>query len=151
MSYSSEEDARLLDLLDMELGKFEQIRIMTGKQAELLAADDLEEFNKSLDSRQELIEEINGLHQETNVLMQSYISFAGPRRGAKGGRVETALGRLRKAVAECTEMNAKNLAAAKDMAGDYSRRIEKLNLSRKSLGAYALGVPNNSELFDKKT
>ena len=48
-------------------------------------------------------------------------------------------------------MNAKNQAAANEMAEEYAKRIEKLNLSRKSLGAYALGVSNNSELFDTKT
>jgi len=160
MKFSSKEEARLLELLGEEQAIFERIRALTGEQATLIAADDMEAFNGSLDSRQELIEKINGLHQETNVLMQSYISFSGDAgagsggagsEGAKSAKVEAARELLNGVIAECADMNAKNQAAANEMAEEYAKRIEKLNLSRKSLGAYALGVSNNSELFDTKT
>ena len=179
MEFTSKEETRLLELLGEEQVILEQIRALTGMQAALITADDMEAFNYSLDSRQELIEKINGLHQETDVLMQSYIAFSGQEEsaggagemgsgaktaagagkmgsgemgaGAKSAGVEAALELRRSVLAECAGMNARNLAAANEMAGEYSKRIEKLNLSRKSLGAYALGVSNNSELFDKKT
>jgi len=161
MEFTSKEETRLLELLVEEQVIFEQIRALTGIQAELLAADDVEAFNYSLDSRQELIEKINGLHQETDVLMQSYIAFSGQEEGAggagetgagaKSAGVEAAMELRRSLIAECAAMNARNSAAANEMAEKYSKRIEQLDLSRKSLGAYALGVSNNSELFDKKT
>ena len=93
MKFSSKEEARLLELLGEEQAIFERIRALTGEQATLIAADDMEAFNGSLDSRQELIEKINGLHQETNVLMQSYISFSGdaaPEAVAPGARAQKA-------------------------------------------------------------
>jgi len=148
---SRDEETRLLELLGEEQKLFEQIHGLTVQQAELLAADDIEAFDKSLDSRQELIEKINGLHQETNILMQSYISFSGSPGGMKSAAAEAALESLRDKISLCAELNEKNMAAAKEMAEDYIKRIGKLSLSRKSLGAYALSVPNNSELFDKKT
>jgi len=149
--FSRDDEARLLELLGEELEIFERIRGLTGKQAELLSADDIEAFDESLDRRQILIEEINGLHQEASGLMQSYISFSGAGGGSKIDAVEIAAERLREVISECAEQNEKNTAAAKEMAEDYIKRIGKLSLSRKSLGAYALNVPNNSELFDRKT
>jgi len=151
MKPSNEEQARLLELLDEEQRIFEQILGLTRKQTELLAMDDIEAFDKSLDGRQELMEKINGLHQETNALMQSYISFAQSPGGEKSGEIEAAHERLRGVITECAQLNETNMDAAKEMAEDYIKRSEKLNLGRKSIGAYALGVPNNSELFDTKT
>jgi len=151
MKFSQVEESGLLELLGKELEIFRQIRELTVKQAQLLASDDIDAFNQSLDGRQELIEKINGLHQETNVLMQSYISFSGSRGGAKSSKVEAAREQLHDVIAECADLNEKNMATANGMAKDYTSRIENLQLSRKSLGAYALGTPNNSELFDKKT
>ena len=151
IEFSQNDETRLLELLGNTQGLFEKIRGLTETQTDLLAADDMEEFNKSLDSRQELIEEINGLHQESNILMQSYIAFSQSPGGAKSGKVEAAQERLRKVISECAELNEKNLAAAKGMAEAYVKRIEELALSRKSIGAYAQGAPNNSELFDRKT
>jgi len=149
--FSRNDETRLLKLLGEEQELFEQIRGLTEAQTQLLAADDIEAFDKSLDSRQKLIEKINGLHQETNILMQSYTSFSKFRSGNKSGAIETAVQRLRGSIAGCAEINEKNTATAKGMADEYTKRIGKLNLSRKSLGAYSLNVPNNSELFDKKT
>jgi hypothetical protein len=56
--FSQDMETRLLVLLGKELEIFEQIRELTKKQAELLAADDdkSDAFGSSLDRRQELIE-----------------------------------------------------------------------------------------------
>ena len=141
----------MIALLGEELAVFEQIRDLTGKQTDLLAVDDVKALDESLDRIQELIGKINGLHQESDVLMQSYISFSDSAGGGKDPGIETAVEKLRGVIAECAELNEKNTTLAKETAEEYIKRIGKLSLSRKSLGAYAAQVPNNSELFDKKT
>jgi hypothetical protein len=51
----------------------------------------------------------------------------------------------------CAALNEKNLSAAKERSEVYSQDIDKLKLGVKSVGAYIHTVPNDSELFDKKT
>ena len=149
--FSQEKQSRLLGLLGEELALFKQIRGLTEKQTELLTADDTEAFDESLERRQELIEKINGLHQETDLLMQSYISFSSSAGGGKIDAVETAAERIRGVIAECAALNDSNITMVKGMAEEYVKRIDKLSLSRKSLGAYAQNVPSNSMHFDRKT
>jgi len=149
--FSQIDESRLLVLLGEELDIFRQIGSLSIKQAEMLAADDLEAFEGSLERRQELIEKINGLHQDTDLLMQSYISFSDSANGEMSDAIESTAGQLRDAIADCASTNDKNMVAAKEKAEEYIKRIGKLSLSRKSLGAYAQSVPNNSELFDRKT
>ena len=149
--FSQDKQSRLLALLTEELAIFKQIRELTGKQAELLGTEDVTALDESLTSRQELIEKINGLHQETEVLMQSYISFKGAAGKSKIAGIETASDELRGVIIECAGLNDKNMALAKGKNEEYSERIGKLNVGRKSLGAYAQSIPNNSELFDTKT
>ena len=149
--FSQIDESRLLVLLGEELDIFRQIGSLSIKQAEMLAADDMEAFEGSLERRQELIEKINGLHQDTDLLMQSYISFSDSAVGGVSDAIETTAGQLREAIADCVNTNDKNMVAAKEKAEEYIKRIGKLSLSRKSLGAYAQAVPNNSEFFDKKT
>jgi len=149
--YSRDKEARLLELLDKELEIFKQIHGLTEKQAELLAADDVDAFGESLDSRQDLIEKINGLHQESDILMQSYVSFSKGVGNKKSRAIETAIEEISRLIAECFGLNDKNTTIAKLMADDYIQRIGKLSLGRKSLGVYAQGVPNDPELFDRKT
>ena len=69
--FSREDEMRLIKLLSDEHALFGQIRALTEKQSAFLKQDDTDAFEGSLDERQELIEKINGLHQETKVLMQS--------------------------------------------------------------------------------
>jgi len=149
--FSRDEETRLLELLGQELELFKQIREMTNKQVELLAQDDVESFDESLDLRQEIIEEINGLHQESEILMQSYVSFSGTQSKEKTASIETAVDNIRAVIEECIGMNNKNEAEAAEKAEDYIMRIGKLSLTRKSIGKYAQSVPNNPEFFDKKT
>ena len=151
IDFSRENEARLLDLLGMEHEAFEQIREFTNEQKDLIAADDIDAFDKSLDCRAELIKKINGLHQESDVLMQSYISYSSSADGKIIVAVDEAIGRLQAVIADCAALNEKNTAAAKEKAEEYIKQIGKLSLTRKSLGKYAQSVPNSSELFDKKT
>ena len=149
--FSQEKQSSLLKLLEEEMAVFEQIRELTEKQTDLLAVDDAEALDETLDRRQELIEKIKGLHQESDVLMQSYISFSKAAGGGKDVKIETAAEKLRQVITECAELNERNMASAKETAEEYIKRIGKLSLSRKSFGAYAPQMPNSSELFDKKT
>ena len=149
--FSQDKERRLLELLDQEIDLFVRIYELTEKQSELLTEDDADGFNSSLDSRQELIEKINGLHQESNSLMQSYASFIGSVIGKSIGAIDSAVAKRQNIVAGCTELNEKNTNMAKEKAEGYIKRIEKLSQSRKSLETYTLGVPNNPELFDRKT
>ena len=161
-AFPQETEGRLLELLARETELFGQLNELMEEQAGLLAADNTEAFNRSLDAGRAVIEKINGLHQETEVLMQSYMSFdAGGEAGSdaggehtaggKSGAVESARARLNSVIAECAELTDKNMAAAKEKTEDYIRQIGNLSLRRKSFGKYALGVPNDPELFDKKT
>jgi len=150
-NFPRNDESRLLVLLGEELEIFRQIGSLSIKQAELLAADDMEAFEGSLERRQELIEKINGLHQETDLLMQSYMSFSDTETGEVSDAIETTAGQLKEIIADCVSTNDKNMVAAKEKAEEYIKKIGKLSLSRKSLGAYAQSLPNNSELFDKKT
>ena len=150
-SFSRDNEARLLELLGKESDHFKQILDMTEKQTELLAADDIGGFDESISRRQELIEKINGLHQESDVLMQSYLSFTDVPGGKKNGAIEKAAARIRETAAKCAALNDKLIISAKEKAEDYIKQIGKLSLSRKSIGAYVQGVPNDPELFDRKT
>jgi len=149
--FSRDDAKRLQELLEHELGKLRQVFELTSMQAELLASDDIDAFDSSLDSRQELIEEINGLHQESDVLMQSYISVTSSGAAEKADGIEKAAADARAILESCAELNEKNATAAKEKAEEYIKRIGKLSLSRKSLRLYTTDVPNKPELFDKTT
>ena len=149
-SFPKDKESRLLALLRQELELFQRIREITGKQTEMLADEDIEAFDESLDSRQALIEEINGLHQESDILMQSYLSFSGSAGGQKIGAIEEVAGQLRGVIEECTELDSKNMALSKEKAEEFVKQIGKLSQGRKGLGAYIHNVSQNSELFDKK-
>ena len=151
IKFTQDKEKRLLELLEKEFGLFEQMLEQTMKQTELLALDDVFAFEKSLDTRQELIEKINGLHQESDVLMQSYISYSAAPPGKKSAAIDKATAKLRGILSECHEQNAKNIASIKERAEEHTQRIAELGKSKKTLGAYALSVPDNSEFFDKTT
>jgi len=144
-------EARLVELLVEELGMWEVIRELTKKQAELIAADDMEAFEGSITHRESIIEKIKRLHQESDVLMQSYVSFADSDEKKTVKAIDDAAKRVTDTIAECIESNGENMEAAREKAEGYMGKISKLSRSRKSIGAYAQNVPNSPELFDKKT
>ena len=149
--FSQDRRARLLELLDREIELFGRIYELTVKQAELLASDDIEAFDKSLDYRQTLIEKINGLHQDTGILMQSYVSFSGLSTGEKIDAIEKAEAQRMDILSQCAALNEKNSLAANEVTETYTKKIEKLAMTRKGLEIYTPGLTNNSELFDTKT
>ena len=150
MSVITADMGRLSKLLGDELSIYRQIHKQTEKQMELLAEDDIDAFNISLHKRESLIEQIKGLHQESERLMQSYISNV-----AGGNKADAGIDSLKKQIHEtiqaCAEINDRNIAIVRDMTQKHSKKIEEKSAQRKGIGGYAQAVANLPELFDKKT
>jgi hypothetical protein len=149
--FPGDKQSRLLELLGLQIGLFRQIRELTERQTELLLAEDIDAFDQSLSSRQALIEKIDGLHQESDILMQSYLFFSGSAGGGKIKAIEESAGELRGVIEECAVMDRKNMAMLKEQAEQNIEQIGKMDLGKKSVGAYIQNVPQSPELFDKKT
>ena len=141
---------RLLELLENELDLYIQIRKLTEKQAQLLSKDDIDAFNGSLEKRAELIEKIKGLHQDSDPLMQSYVSVAKSAANKDEG-IEKLREQIRREIAECSRLNDENMAAMKDKVEEHTRKIDEKSAQRKGIGGYAQAVPNTPEIFDKKS
>jgi len=151
IGFSQENTGRLLELIAREISGFERIHELTVKQTELIAADEMDALGDMLDGRQEMIEQINGLHQETDILMQSYISFSSGPGGEKNDEIDAVIARLDAVITLCAAADAEFSGLAGEKAEDYIKRIGNLSLTRKSIEKYAPGVPNDSEYFDRKT
>ena len=149
MRFKAESAAKLKKLLKQEVKFWEQLRGLTMVQAELLENDDIEALEASIDKRQSFIDQINGLHQESNVLMQSYLSFSDTKDGTIA-EIDSLRAKIKEAVSACADRNEKNLVAAKLSKEGYVEKADELGQKRKTLGAYAGELTNNSELFDKK-
>jgi len=149
-NFSSADTEKLSELLVKELDLYGQIRKLTESQTELLTGDDISALDSSLDKRAELIEKIKGLHQESNPLMQSYVSFS---KGAKNSIIE--IDKLSKQIQDeleiCNELNIKNIAFMNEKTEEQAKKIDEQSAKRKGIGGYAQSVPNTPEMFDKKT
>jgi len=138
---------RLSKLLGEELKLHEKILKLTEEQTKLLTKDDIEAFNSSLDKREELIEKIKGLHQESNPLMQSYASSS----DEGGGKIDELKTKIRNELSICAQLNDENLAVVNQKSEGHTKKIEEQSAKRKGIGGYAQSVPNTPEMFDKKT
>ena len=147
--FTAENEKTLLKMLGEELEAWQQIKTLTESQSKLLESDDIDALERSLDQRQGQIEKIGGLHQGGNILMQSYISQVNSK-GVKSEKIEAEKEKLREMITACSTQNDKNMQTAAKLKTGYSEKAEELGQKRKSIGAYALEVPNNSEIFDKK-
>lgn len=145
---ASAESERLSKLLSEELELYEKIRKMTEEQEKLLAKDDIEAFTNSLEKREKLIEEIKGLHQESNPLMQSYASTSSK---GKNSEVEGLKERIRDVIEACAQLNDENIVSLREKTEGLTKEIDEKSAKRKGIGGYAQSVPNTPEMFDKKT
>ena len=141
---------RLLQLLGDELELCGQIRELTEEQTQFLDKDDLEKFNISLERREELIQKIKGLHQESKPLMQSYVSLSSSDK-EKSSEVDRLNKRIREALEFCALHNDRNISAMKEKTQEHTKKIDEQSAKRKGIGGYAQAVPNTSGMFDKKT
>ena len=147
--FTSADIERLSKLLSDELELHEKIQKLTEKQTQLLAKDDIEGFDSSLDKRAELIEKIKGLHQESDTLMQSYVSDTASEK--KSDSIEKLREQIRKALETCAGLNDENIAAMKEKTEEQAKKIDEQRAKGKGIGGYAQSVPNTPEVFDKKT
>ena len=150
IEFSSADMERLAILLKKELEIYEQIRDLTGKQTELLAKDDIDAFDSSLDKRAELIEKIKGLHQDSEPLMQSYVSFSADGKNTNS-KITNLKEQIREVLEECNTLNTDNIATMQEKTEKHTKKIEEHSAKRKGIGGYAQSVPNTPEMFDKKT
>ena len=148
--FSSADTKRLSELLSEELEVYVQIQKQTEEQTDLLAKDDIEAFDKSLDKREKLIEKIKGLHQDSNPLMQSYVSFSSAGNESID-EIEKLKAKIRKQLEICANLNDKNMEMMSEKTEEHIKKIEEQSAKRKGIGGYAQSVPNIPEMFDKKT
>ena len=149
-NFASADKERLSKLLGEELEIYGQIKKLTDKQAELLAKDDIDAVNGSLDKRAELIEKIKGLHQDSEPLMQSYVSFAAGGKNDDSG-IENLREQIRAAIEICMKLNNENIDGMKGKTEEHTKKIDEQSAKRKGIGGYVQSVPNTPEVFDKKT
>ena len=151
MKFNREMETRLITMLEEKLKLFEQMKEQTVKQAEFLAQDEIEAFSESLDMGEKLKEKINGLHQESEVLMQSYMSSCHSGGRGKVKAIDNLKEKIRNVIEECQSNNEKNGATAKGKIEEYTKRLKELDTSKKTFNAYTMDIPDNSEHFDKTT
>jgi len=149
-SISSADVERLSKLLGEELEFYRKIRKLTEEQVELLDKDDIEAFNSSLDKREQLIEKIKGLHQDKGPLMQSYASMSEGEKD-KNSDIDSLNKQIREMIKVCAELNDRNVISMKEKTESHVKRIDEQRAKGKGIGGYVQSVPNNPEMFDKKT
>ena len=149
---NKDQETRLIELLKEKIDLFKIIKEETIKQTGLITSEDsMDALIESLDERESIKEKINGLHQETETLMHSYISFVKDAPKGKISQIEKLIESLQEIIAECSNINSKNLSLAGDKIGEYTKRIKELDTEKKTFDAYTLTIPDNSENFDRKT
>ena len=137
----------LQEKLIQKLELFNQIQKLTEKITEQIDADKIEALDVSLGKRQELIEKINGLHQELDPLMQSYIS----NTDSKDKEIESLIEQIREITLSCSKQNDENLNAIKEKSQEQTEKIDKQSAKRKGISGYAQAVGFSSEVIDKKS
>ena len=139
---------RLAELLREELKILEEIEVLTDEQTRLIDHEEFDELTKLLSSRQRLMDKINGLHQETTPLMQSYVSSS---KHNPVYEVDEIREQIKQVLTKCRTLNEANVNVLREKSTLQSEKIEKQSAQRKGIGGYAQAVPTSSERFDKKT
>ncbi|MCL2248431.1 MAG: flagellar export chaperone FlgN [Oscillospiraceae bacterium] len=143
-----EKATRLTKLLDDELKLLENIKELTDEQTRQIEMDEFDGLEKLLERRQELIEKINGLHQESQELMQSYVSSSSLKPVRE---IENLKEEIKYLLQTCKESNERNIEMLSHKSTTQKEKIGKQSAQRKGIGGYAQAVPTSSEMFDKKT
>jgi len=145
--FESSDKDRLQEYLTQEFETFEQIQKLTEKITEQISTDKIEALDKSLEKRQELIEKINGLHQESSPLMQSYVSI----EDMIDKEIEKLVAKIREIAEACAQKNNENMIAIKAKSEKQAEKIDKQSAQRKGISGYAQAVTYTPEVIDKKT
>jgi len=149
-NFASADKERLTKLLSEKLKIYKQIKSLTEEQTELLAKDDIEAFNSSLDKREELIKKINGLHQDSEPLMQSYVSTS-TEDNENNSDINNLEKEIREILTDCAKLNDVNIAVMKEKTTEHTKKIDEQRAKGKGVGGYVQSVPNTPEVFDRKT
>ena len=145
--FESSDRNTLQEKLTQKLEIFKQIHTLTEKITEQIETDKIDLLDKSLSKRQELIEKINGLHQEIDPLMQSYISST----VSKDEKIESLIKQVHEITTLCAKLNDENLSTIKDKSQEQVEKIDKQSAKRKGISGYAQAVGSSSEVIDKKS
>ena len=140
--------SRLTELLGEELKLLENIKELTDEQTRQIEMDEFDGLEKLLGSRQELIDKINGLHQDSEPLMQSYVSSSDSQ---KIREIDELQEEIKQILQSCKESNERNVEMLSHKSVSQKEKIGKQSAQRKGIGGYAQAVPTSSEMFDKKT
>lgn len=111
----------------------------TLRQTGVLKASDVDAFVGSVDARQKLIDEISVLHQELDVLMQSYAVSEGQAvhsAGLGSDRARELTRETQALVTEILELDKKNVGLAQELMKHLGEEAKRANQSRKSIGLY---------------
>ena len=146
---TSADNKRLLELLSEKLEIYKKIQKNTEEQAQLLDKDDIEALESSLDKREKLISKINGLHQESEPLMQSYVSLSAEDK-KEFPEIPKLENEIREILTNCAKLNEANISLMTEKTEKHTKKIEEHSAKRKGIGGYAQSVPNTPEVFDKK-
>ena len=143
-NFTPAEKERLTELLSDDLELFGQIRELMERQTQLLS-DDAETFDGLLDRREELAEKINGLHQETDPLMQSYVSSKNSDKDVENLRLK-----IKAEISYCENLNRQHSSLMKEKTRELSKEIDEKRSKREGIGGYAQAAPTTSMKFDNK-
>jgi len=146
---TKDDGAKLLELLRQQQGICKQLLSLTTAQKKLIEADDMEAFNKSLDARQELMDQYDGQQQQVGDLMVTYTDFSKANDGKRIAQIEKAREQLMELLEKCFVENGSNEALAKEKSEAYSAKISDMNQKRKGIGSYIQNVESNSDFIDK--
>ncbi|MCL2627817.1 MAG: hypothetical protein FWD44_03870 [Oscillospiraceae bacterium] len=146
--FESSDRGKLQEYLKQELEAFEKIRALTQELAEQINEDKVDALNKTLSKRQEQIEKINGLHQESSLLMQSYASL---QQGEKDGEIDDILSQIQEITQSCANLNDESFNILRVKSEEQTEKIDKQSAKRKGISGYAQAVAYAPEVIDKKT
>ena len=148
--FSEGDFLKLIDLLTEKKKLADEFLELTCKQAEIIAAEDINALNVSIEKRQQVIEKLIGLHQEIQFLMQSYASSHAAQTEEGSRKVRQMEEQTENAIREAISKNNENAEAIKKQMEYVGQEARKIDLERKSIGMYNnISALTTSELFDK--
>ena len=148
-AFTSDDSKKLLELLEKQHDLVEEILKITKGQSELVQIRDVEQFGNTIDQVDEIIEQINGLHQEASPLMQSYNLYKTSSGGSAVPEIDKLTSSLQAKLSEGSEIHQYNIGLVTDTKGELTKEIAKLADEKKGVGGYKTEVPRESKLIDK--
>lgn len=153
-AFAPEQYARIMELQQQKKTLLQEFHGLAQLQQEIIEREDTTALQGNLNRRQELITQVDTLHQELDLLMQSYPPIR-QQLGESHPQVAalTALqNEIQDILRQIAALDTQNQARAARQLQHFRDEIKRLSLGRKTLQSYSQGaVSLGSELFDKKT